>query len=305
VGSALTFTCGFTLEVPLGFLISTTTIMFLVSAFLARRIGLWRVAGWLESTAIAALFGAASILLLAPLLSLSAPYSDPLLARVDAALGFHWPVAARWLLDHPKLAIAEIYAYRSFMWQPLAIFPLLFLTGRQNRGWTVLLAGMLGVLACAVALPFLPAQGPSTFFGVRPAGPFANGEAWRAGEAIDAIKNGYRIIGGAIKGGLVSIPSYHTTAAIIFTWGAWPTRVRWFFLTLNAALICSAVVVGNHYLVDILAGIAVAVVAILSADHILRRGGVDASSDTKDAYLPEPRLPAESFVVSPCSLHRI
>lgn len=269
VGLALDLSLGFTFTTSLTFLISTSSAMFLVSAFLARRIGLKGVAGWLEATALAAIFGASAILLLAPLLAISLPYADPFLSKIDSLVGFNWPVAARWLLDHPKLAVAEIYAYRSFMWQPLATFALLFLAGHHERGWVVLVAGMIGVVACAIALPFLPARGPAAYYEIRPAGPFINGEAWRASEAIAAIKDGYRVIGGSVKGGLVSIPSYHTAAAVIFAWGAWVTRVRWFFVIINVALILSAVVVGNHYLVDILAGLVVGTLSIALSKRLV------------------------------------
>jgi membrane-associated phospholipid phosphatase len=63
--------------------------------------------------------------------------------------------------------------------------------------------------------------------------------------------------------GIIQFPSFHAALAVIFTYAA---RHRWWtlipFAALNALMLAATPPIGGHYLVDTLAGLAVAVVAI-------------------------------------------
>ena len=84
------------------------------------------------------------------------------------------------------------------------------------------------------------------------------------------------MIGASFRGGLISIPSYHAAAALMFAWAAWPLRGwKWLFLALNTGVAASATVVGNHYLVDIVAGVAVGAASIVLARHLNPQLGRD------------------------------
>jgi hypothetical protein len=55
--------------------------------------------------------------------------------------------------------------------------------------------------------------------------------------------------------GLIAFPSFHTAAAVLYTWALWPMRaVRWPFLLLNTAVIATTPIGGSHYFADIIAG---------------------------------------------------
>ena len=129
---------------------------------------------------------------------------------------------------------------------------------------------MMATLICAAVFPFLPAEGPVLHFGVKLTGHLADGNAVNAGAALHAFKDGYKVIDNGVKGGIVSLPSYHAASAVVIAWGAWSTPLRWPLFALNIVMALSAVVVGNHYLVDILAGMAVGAVA-LQLTSCLRR----------------------------------
>jgi membrane-associated phospholipid phosphatase len=63
--------------------------------------------------------------------------------------------------------------------------------------------------------------------------------------------------------GIISFPSMHAAVAIIVPYTVrWSRWMFWPIAALNAVMLASAVPSGNHYLVDIIAGVAVAVVAI-------------------------------------------
>jgi membrane-associated phospholipid phosphatase len=63
--------------------------------------------------------------------------------------------------------------------------------------------------------------------------------------------------------GLISFPSFHSATAAIYAWATWRTPVvRWIGLALNLLMLIATPIHGSHYLVDVLAGLAVAVAAV-------------------------------------------
>jgi membrane-associated phospholipid phosphatase len=93
---------------------------------------------------------------------------------------------------------------------------------------------------------------------------------WGFGRVIPLIRDhGVREITGQFMTAFVSFPSYHAASAVLFAWGAWPMKwLRWPSLVLNAALCASALIIGAHYLVDLLAGFAVACGAVFAATSV-------------------------------------
>ena len=89
--------------------------------------------------------------------------------------------------------------------------------------------------------------------------------AWVFGRVIEIVKQGARSIRPELVTGFISFPSYHATAAAIFSWAMWPTRARWPVLLLNSCMAISAMLVGAHYLVDILAGLGVGAISVMLA----------------------------------------
>jgi membrane-associated phospholipid phosphatase len=70
--------------------------------------------------------------------------------------------------------------------------------------------------------------------------------------------------------GIVTMPSFHAAAAILLGFTYWYIKsLRWLFLTLNVIMLASAVPVGGHYLVDVVAGSVIAAASILISHRIL------------------------------------
>ncbi|MDE2380123.1 phosphatase PAP2 family protein, partial [Bradyrhizobium sp.] len=62
---------------------------------------------------------------------------------------------------------------------------------------------------------------------------------------------------------VLTFPSFHTVAAIVYAWAVWPIRsLRSVGALWNGAMIVSTPVNGGHYFADILAGALVAVLSI-------------------------------------------
>ena len=79
-------------------------------------------------------------------------------------------------------------------------------------------------------------------------------------------------LGGDSLTGIITFPSFHAAGAVILAWGWRGMRgLAWPGLILNLLMILSALIGGGHYLVDLVAGAAVAAASIRLAGAIQRR----------------------------------
>lgn len=73
--------------------------------------------------------------------------------------------------------------------------------------------------------------------------------------------------------GLVSAPSFHAAAAVLYIASAWRAPpLRWPLLALNGAMLLATPVEGTHYLIDLILGAVVAVGALAVTDALARIG---------------------------------
>jgi membrane-associated phospholipid phosphatase len=180
---------------------------------------------------------------------------------VDTAIGFDWVAYANATAGYHSLFAIT---YKSMMWQPAFTAFVLFLSKQSNRGWQMVLAATVALAITALLFPLAPALGSSEFYQIRvwtPAGEFS--------PVLGNLKSGLRVLDSSTFVGLVSFPSYHAAAAGIFVWGCWTTWFRWPVLFLNIVMCFSAITMGAHYLIDIYAGLAVAILSIVLARRCL------------------------------------
>jgi hypothetical protein len=188
------------------------------------------------------------------------PLVDATLARLDWLLfGFDWDAAAHWVSARPILNLTLVRAYTSFPAQVLGILFVGSLTKPGDRNaeflWTMCISL---VMTCAVFV-LTPALAHDV-----PVGPYR--------EVLVMIRSGqWTVFDYGKTEGIVTFPSFHTTAAILLTYAA--RRRRWalaIFWPLNVAMIAATPTVGGHYLVDLIAGAAVALGAI-AVTRVVRR----------------------------------
>lgn len=233
------------------------TLALLPCSWLLRRIGHSRVAGGGEALALVYSQGLAGWALLFPLAALSLPLADGLLARADAALGFDYATVYRLGVLIGLKPLGTIY--NSFLYQPALVVALLFFIDDQRRMWRFVVASALALLITCLVFPFFPAAGSHVQYGL----PHYSASVLPFGDVITGLRErGWHTVELKMLAGLVSFPSYHVAAAAIFVWAAWPVWwARWPLLLLNVAMTFAAIVIGEHYLVDIFGGLAVAVLA--------------------------------------------
>ena len=81
---------------------------------------------------------------------------------------------------------------------------------------------------------------------------------------FEQLKDGtLRHVGGKLVTGVVSFPSYHAAAGLLFVWALWPLRwLKWPILIFNLLMLASALTIGSHYLIDLVAGLVVGFMSI-------------------------------------------
>ena len=105
------------------------------------------------------------------------------------------------------------------------------------------------------------------FYNVDPEMPHNHGSASRI---VPLLRDGsLRALDLFQLGGVVTFPSFHAAAAVLYAWALWPVCwIRWLALLPNAAMLVATPIGGGHFLADVIAGIIVAGLSILAAGRI-------------------------------------
>lgn len=192
----------------------------------------------------------------------SVPFQDATLLRADALLGFHWTAWARFVEVRPLLHLVFWAAYQSFIPQiGVVLVALMFVPDRQRSVELFYLFAVVGAVTCFVSA-LLPAID---------AGPYLTGipAAWTY-DQIAVHKAGAAVFTADRLEGIVSLPSFHAAGAVMLMWATRRTRAfGWVIAVLNSVMVVSVLSEGKHYLVDAIAGLAVAGAAIAVVHSVL------------------------------------
>jgi membrane-associated phospholipid phosphatase len=200
---------------------------------------------------------------------LAFPLQDRLLDNADKALGFQWFDYAYWVDNHPLLQQIFYVAYHSIMLQTLLPLVVLVLANRIGELRRYLLAYAIAFVFTIIVSALIPAAGPIAlvdratfhtlqFTGATPLDHLAH------------LRDPGPLVFDSAPGGIATFPSFHATIAILT-----PLTLRPFppifiaLLLLDAFMLGATVTEGAHYLVDIIAGSAMAFFAYAMATRIV------------------------------------
>jgi membrane-associated phospholipid phosphatase len=211
------------------------------------------------------LFTACFTVLMYSLAACAAPLRDDVLIRIDSALGISVPDIAAWAQRFPAAAFIVELAYNSVLPQTLALVLLLGFRGDRKPLEQFVLRFMVALLATAVIFSVAPAVGPFAVFGLEPN---PTQQAYLA--QLEGLRNGtLTSVSLADTEGLVTFPSFHTAWAILLTAAVWHRRkLRVPVAVLNALVIAGTLTTGWHYVIDVLAGAALAAVTIAATNRL-------------------------------------
>jgi membrane-associated phospholipid phosphatase len=194
------------------------------------------------------------------------PLADEHLARLDRTIGFDWIGFVRAVDAWPWLAQGLGLAYKSIAFQLIGIPLLLAALGQPARAYRFVTSYALVGLSASLVSIWFPAVGAFPFYDVAPE--HLDNINIHFGyfflDQFDAVRNNPQFIFSLNDvAGIVTFPSVHAAVAALCVWGAWSVRyLRYQMLLLNVGMAISAVSHGSHYLVDVPAGIFLAIVCI-------------------------------------------
>jgi membrane-associated phospholipid phosphatase len=224
----------------------------------------------------------AASMLIAPLTyiaaSLNYPLQDKNLFAIDQFMGLDWRSHLN-TVDRYGLGPIYNFGYRTFSWQPLLVPILLCLSGKAARAYQFSLAFLLTVMVTVLISVFLPAAGTYSFLNLSPADyphlhPVDDFDHMRH---LPLLRDGkLRILEIGQLTGIVTFPSFHAAAAILYLWALWAVSwMRVIALICNALLLLSTPIDGGHYFIDVIAGVSLAILSILVVRRLccaLQRG---------------------------------
>jgi hypothetical protein len=203
--------------------------------------------------------------------SLNLPMFDAALAGADRALGIDWLALVAWMNDHTTLHTVFKLAYYSFAVQTTTTVLALAFTGRLMEMRTFMLAFILSAGVCIVISAALPSQ--SAYFYLFKRGEFSAIPPLLLTEqpVLEGLRDGsYRLLTGITAQGIITFPSFHAALGVVFMTALWPVPVlRWVGMIVNGAMILATPVDGGHYVADVIAGIAIAILCIVAARQIV------------------------------------
>jgi hypothetical protein len=225
----------------------------------------------LGSTAQLALISA----LTAPLTYIAAaaglPMQDANLAYLDRVLGLDWQAYYNFIYDRPALITYEILGYAMIIWPMFGIPIVLGATRHYRRLQQFTLACALALIATTVISALVPAIGTYYEYGIVP-----DLAKFKPSGYIGQLRDLPLVRDGTLRqldihqlAGIVTFPSFHACAAVLFIWALWSVWwMRPVALIANGGMLLATPMAGGHYFVDVFAGMAVAVLAIAAATRL-------------------------------------
>ena len=197
-------------------------------------------------------------------------YSDAMLERADHLLGFNWLTLYGFVAEHPVLQRLGQIFYDSIYVSPLVVLGYLAWHGQRGHAREFLLVAWIAMVLTLLLFPLFPAKGALDYMWQHGAIPYVPREGFGQDVIIEALRaHSLTTIDLAALRGVVCAPSFHTVCAVVFILTAWPlAALRRVIVPVNVAMILATPVEGTHYLVDILLGIMVALVAVAIARQV-------------------------------------
>jgi hypothetical protein len=216
-------------------------------------------------------------------------YDDRYLSLLDRSLGFDWDAWYRFVARHQMLQVIERAAYQSIYVSPVALLAYYAASGRKHEARTFIASVWLAAVLTLLLFVLMPAKGPLAASWHGPI-PYMPASALYQAQLIPQLRShGLGEIHLEALQGVVCAPSFHAASAVLYSIAAWRAALlRWPLIAINGLMLLATPVEGTHYLVDILAGVMVAVVAAIAVRALGRNPAVRPSRSIAARWLNPP-----------------
>ena len=179
-------------------------------------------------------------------------YADPWLASADATMGVHVPTLVAWTRAHPATSLLATLTYFTFLPQLVLTVMALAALRERDRLWEFAFHFHVCLIVTIAALAVWPAVCAPAYYGFAP-----TIDMTRTIAQIKGFHEGSTtVVRFDDLDGLVSFPSFHVVGALLVTWAfRHRRRILIPLIVLNAGLVISTVITGEHYVVDVLAAV--------------------------------------------------
>jgi membrane-associated phospholipid phosphatase len=229
-----------------------STVFFLMIAYAMRWLGFERLATGVEMMMLSAIIPIAMAFCSLVLASSAWPMRDAELAAIDVGLlGFDRQAVVTTARRLPWLMMVSGWVYRSAAMTPYLLLVAMIARRQLRSAWVVMSALTVTAAVAIFIMALVPAFGTPPY-------------AYRFVDIFIAVRSGeLRHLDGSAITGLVTFPSVHAADGVILAWGF--SRLGTWALPLvavNILMIGSALLSGGHYLIDLIAGVALAITMI-------------------------------------------
>jgi hypothetical protein len=203
----------------------------------------------------------------------SIPLQDAALDAIDKTIGFDWIHLFDMTAREPRLHAIMHVIYLSVSVQTTTLILLLGFTGRLAWLRVYTLAFFIAALVTIAISGILPAEGVFLHDGLDATHTALVPVSHTSWPVFLGLRDGtYRSLVATGAEGIITFPSLHAALAVIFIAALWPLRTaRWICACINIVMLMATPVDGSHYLVDVIAGIGIAIVSLVAAQFAVRR----------------------------------
>jgi hypothetical protein len=197
------------------------------------------------------------------------PLRDQFYSNADMMLGFRWTDFAHWVDEHPLVQATLHTAYNSILPQTALPLAVLGFTHRIAALRGYLLAFSIAFVLTIVISALLPAGGPIVFVD-RAAFGLLQFTGATPLDHLALLRQAGPLVFDEAPGGIATFPSFHATIAVLT-----PLTLRGFprlfvaLVILDAFMLAGTLTEGAHYLIDVVAGTAMAFFAHTLAARII------------------------------------
>lgn len=207
-------------------------------------------------------------------ISVNAPLADDVLVAMDRTIGFDGVAFIRFIDGMPFLSWALMQTYVSFALQLMILPVLLVVFDKAVLAFALVLSYALVCAVASVVSVWFPALGSHVVYGIDPTSLGAVNAHF--GHAFLSEFHGVRDSAAFTVSldraqGILTFPSVHAAVALLCAACAWSVPLlRYPFLLLNVLMATATLTHGGHYLVDTIAGLALAAIVLAAVFGLSR-----------------------------------